>query len=448
MALPEYVVRRGQRLYYRRAYPKELWPVTGNSSSFSMSLRTSDPAEALRLRPAAERRYQAKADAARIKLGQHFSQPPLTRATAEALAVRWYQEALRLMESSRAFLGPDGLRDAKEAAKASLAEGKRVLAERDFDALWSKARKIVANAGYASELEAERHLVLLLARASIAADGVELKRLAGDYGATPADLLFAAATQPQETPAEGSGAEPQGPLRAGLAGSQRTSAGRTVADLERVFREERLPQLAPGSRLGYEPVFRLLADVLGCGARLADLTHEDGQRLFRAVQGIPANARKSPKLKGLGLAEQIATAKRLGLPTLSPKTINEGYMGRFGTLFGFAERRGWMKRNPVAGLRVREDVAPRDKRDPFGPQLKIIFGAAPWGTADRTGGGSPLHYWGPLLALYHGLRLAEVVGLQVQDVGEEGGQPVLLIRPGVRKLKSKAAERVSHYIPS
>ena len=57
----------------------------------------------------------------------------------------------------------------------------------------------------------------------------------------------------------------------------------------------------------------------------------------------------------------------------------------------------------------------------------------------------PLGRWkadpllGPLLALYHGLRLGEVAGLQVRDVGEENGQAMLLIRSGKRQLKTNAA---------
>ena len=69
MALPEFVTRRGERLYYRRAFPKELWPVTGKAA-FAVSLHTSDPKEALRSRPEAERRYCAKVDEARAELAR------------------------------------------------------------------------------------------------------------------------------------------------------------------------------------------------------------------------------------------------------------------------------------------------------------------------------------------------------------------------------------------
>src|SRR5690348_4382060 len=100
MPLPQFVVRRGQQLYYRRAYPQELWPVTGRGA-FAMSLRTADPKEALRARPAAERRYTQRVDEARAELARQQTMPPLTKADAEAIAVRWFMEALENLEAFR-----------------------------------------------------------------------------------------------------------------------------------------------------------------------------------------------------------------------------------------------------------------------------------------------------------------------------------------------------------
>ena len=71
----------------------------------------------------------------------------------------------------------------------------------------------------------------------------------------------------------------------------------------------------------------------------------------------------------------------------------------------------------------------------------MLFGSAPWTPADKTCEGRPIRYWGPLLALFHGLRLGEVAGLQIGDVGEEAGSPILHIRAGQRQLKTRSARR-------
>jgi integrase len=189
------------------------------------------------------------------------------------------------------------------------------------------------------------------------------------------------------------------------------------------------------------PVFRLLNEILGPDASLAGLSHEDGERIFETVQRIPVNANKLRPLRELSLRDAIDEAARLGLPTLAPKTINDGYMANLGSLFRFAVKRGWMKANPVDGLRVRQEVAAKEAREPFGKRLPKLFAAPPWSPQDTSGGGKPIRYWGPLLALYQGLRLGEIAGLLVEDVSEENGQPMLHIRPGKRPLKTESSRR-------
>jgi integrase len=263
---------------------------------------------------------------------------------------------------------------------------------------------------------------------------VEQGRLFGDYGKRPSDPLFAAALEAPRSPigvatalpADQPAMEPPAP------------PARSLADLERAFREAKLPTLSPATVQGYEPVFRVLRDVLGTDTDIASLTHDDGQRLFEAVQGLPTNARKHGALKGLGTLEAVAEGKRLGLPTVSAKTVNDRYMANIGSLFRFAAGRGWMALNPVHSLRAHDAINDRDRRDAFRSNLPRVFGAAPWTPKDTS---HPLHYWGPLLALFHGLRLGEIAGLLLRDIGEEAGEPMLFLRDGKRPLKTKAARR-------
>jgi len=46
-----------------------------------------------------------------------------------------------------------------------------------------------------------------------------------------------------------------------------------------------------------------------------------------------------------------------------------------------------------------------------------------------------------LLALFHRLRLGEVAGLELADIGDEQGQTMLYIRAGTRPLKTASAKR-------
>lgn len=430
MPLPQHIIRRGQRLYYRRAFPKELWPVTGRGKSFVLSLRTDSLSEALRARPAAERAYHAAVDAACAEMGRRGNRPPLSKEAAQALAVRWFLDALETAEDMTVPASGGALEKVIADSEWAIAEARRAIAEGELADRERLGRCLRDAAGYSSEPVANAALVRLLGRAAVAAEEVYRGRLVGRYETRPSDPLFAAALD--NPPSNGAGVVP-----ASWA-AQAEPEGKTVADLEEAYREERLPVLSLSAQEAYEPVLRLLKAVLGEGAPLNSLTRKDGLRLLEAAKGMPTNAKKRKALAGLTVLEAIEEGRRLGLPTLSPKTVNDTYLANLGALFRFAQDRGWMSLNPVAKLRVPDPVADVDRRDPFGAQLPALFGAAPWSPQDAS---EPIRYWGPLLALYHGLRLGEVAGLLVKDVGQEGGEPVLHLRHGLRKLKTDASRR-------
>jgi integrase len=180
-----------------------------------------------------------------------------------------------------------------------------------------------------------------------------------------------------------------------------------------------------------------MRELIGTDTPLARISHEDGDRLFADIQAIPTNAQKRRELRGLPLRKQIEEGRRLGLPTLSPKTVNDSYMAHLSALFGFAKDRGWIAFNPASGRRA-QDMAAADKREPFKDRLPALFGAAPWTPRDAS---APVRYFGPLLALFHGLRLAEIVGLRVADIGAEQGHPMIYIRAGERGLKGRGSRR-------
>lgn len=435
MPLPQYVEWRGNRLWYRRAFPKDLWPVVGKGRAFALSLRTDSPSEAMRSRPVAERAFFAAVDRARAELARRTSLPVLTKEAAISIAVEWFREGLERGDDWRKPMNPEELDEALELSSDRMLEARQALTEKGEAREWQRrAASLRDRAGYASDRSADWELTRLLARCTVAMEEVEQGRLLGDYGKRPSDPLFAAAMDAPVSPLEAASA----PLAAQPAAQPVAAPTRSVADLERAFRDGKFPTLSPATVQGYEPVFRLIRDVVGADTDIARLTHDDGQRLFEAVQGLPTNARKHRALKGLGTLEAIAEGKRLGLPTVSAKTVNDRYMANIGSLFRFAAARGWMTLNPVHGLRAHDAVNDRDRRDAFRSNLPKVFGASPWMPKDTS---QPLHYWGPLLALFHGLRLGEIAGLLVRDIGEEAREPMLFLRDGARPLKTKAARR-------
>jgi integrase len=389
----------------------------------------------MRSRPEAERAFFAAIDKARAELVHKASLPVLTKEAAISIAIEWFLGGLERGDDWRKPMSPEELDEALELSSDRIVEARQALSEKGEAREWQRrAASLRDRAGYASERSADWELTRLLARCTVAMEEVEQGRLLGDYGRRPSDPLFAAAMEAPGGPVEG----PAAPVAVQPAVQLAAAPARSIADLERAFREAKFPTLSPSTVQGYEPVLRLLRDVLGADTYIARLTHDDGQRLFEAVQGLPTNAQKHRALRGLGTLEAIAEGKRLGLPTVSAKTVNDRYMANIGSLFRFAAARGWMTLNLVHGLRANDAVNDRDRRDAFRSNLPKVFGAAPWAPKDAS---QPLHYWGPLLALFHGLRLGEIAGLLVRDIGEEAGEPMLLLRDGNRPLKTKAARR-------
>lgn len=419
MAKTPYLWRRnGGNFYYRRAYPTDIAPeLTGD---FKRSLGTDSKAEARRAMPEAERQFHAKVDAARLSLARQAPTQPLTEHAANSLAAEWFRDALATA---------DAMASPSDTQGVDFDEARRVFKE-DFPALRAKARRMAEGAGYCipeDDWLALDYLARLLGRGGVAFAEVFNARALGDYGKRPADPFFAALlAEPTVTPAA-----PVAPPA--------SVPKRTLTDLIAAYKADRWAALAPATKADYRAPLRLLSNVLGADTELSKITRDDGRRLRDAAAAIPANLGKQKALRGLSVPEAIARGKELGLRTLTAKTINSKYLNLIGTLFGWAKREGWIAANPLEGLSVAENDREAG-RDPFtAQQLTTLFGQQPWTPRDATGDGKPIRYWGPLLALFHGLRVGEIAQVRPANIVEREGHHVLLVRG--ERLKNQNAER-------
>lgn len=423
MPLPQYISRRGEQLQYRRAIPKDLWPVTGRAP-FAQSLRTRDPVQALRARPEAERRYQAIVDEAREAIARRSNAAPITKADADAIATRWFLASLASAEDYRAaYVASVSVERAVDDAGWAAEEARRALAEGDLSDQWRLARCLTEEAGLTPEPLATAALVRLLGRAAIALHEVERGRLVARYDIRPADAFFGSAMD-APPPLARVAAEDAGWRASG----EPKKPERRLSDLIAAYKADRWPKLSAASHRAYGPAFRLLEGIIGPETPLGEIDRDAGRRLLAAAQGLPKGIGKSRALAGLSVPAAIAAGARLGLPRLAPKTINDGYLANLKGVFGWAVSEQWMGSNPMARLSVADTTLDEDRRDPIGGNLAAVFGGAPWHPRDASG--NPALYWAPLLGLYHGLRLGEAVGLRTDDIGEDGGFPVVIIRSG------------------
>jgi hypothetical protein len=417
------LIQRKGRWYFNRAYPKEVWPVVGRSP-FRMALNTDSLEQAQRMRGHAEQRYWAAVDVARKKLGE-VAPRALSEVEAVAIVSRWFLQ--RNAELDRGHLHQPTPPEGVEDVRRELADRERFISARLSNSDVQGFSRLAARVLEAEGIKADpaspgyRTMLQLLARANKELGRIDLARLQGDFGYRPTDPVFLSALTAPPTPK------------------------RTVGDLIDAYEREKASGWSPSTKAAHRPVWRVLRDVLGSSRDVATLTRDDGRRLFETVKGLPKGMAKVRALAGLSVPVAVERAAKEGLPVIGPKTVNGSYMAFLSAAFGWALKEQWLQANPVAGLTVADTVDAADKRDPFAPeQLRAIFGGAPWSPRDPTPRGKPLHFWGPLIALFQGMRRGEIAQLGVADVQEVDGVMVLLIRPGHdgQRVKTKASRRM------
>lgn len=431
-----HLIRRGNRWHYNRAYPLDVQPITG-AAPFRISLRTDSLAEAIRARPEAERRYWQAVDRARQCGGSGGSGGSISEPQALSIISEWFRQSVAGMEAMVSLSRtPEALEKALEDAQREAGDLRQELAEGASRQVRREAQALVSGSGYR---DAGETVLRLLLRAKIAFAELYASRLAGDYGQRPADPTFAALL---DAPA------------AAVPAVAPAAPRRTIAGLEAAYRADKADTWKPSTTAAYKPVFRVMAEGFGSDTPVDAITRDDGRRVFELVKSLPTGIGKRRALQGLSIAGAIQRGRALGLPTLNPKTINGSYMGLIASVFGWAVREGWMLSNPVAGLTARDTTPDEDKRDPFTPdQLAQIFGSPPWCPADRAPKRKPIRYWGPLIALFHGLRRGEIAQLRASDFAAADGCVTFAVRgslktPNARRKLSLHPELIRLGLPA
>lgn len=175
----------------------------------------------------------------------------------------------------------------------------------------------------------------------------------------------------------------------------------------------------------------------------------DGRRFKLALQKLPPNWNKQEGLKGLSFAEAVGKAEELGLAPMSDRNINK-IMAFVAALWNWAaEQYDEVTSNPFDKLKIKIKGNARDDRDPFSTeQLRAIF-SAPIYTGCRSArswskpGTEVLvdsgRYWVPLISLYSGARLGEIIQLRTDDVREDASITYFLLTDEEEDQRLKTA---------
>lgn len=295
----------------------------------------------------------------------------------------------------------------------------------DYSAGYPVARKIAAD--LPDPLAEDDRRFTLLAKAIVEAMGqIEEGRFqwaTGNIGCSPVRTPPSAPpTGTVSGPAlESSGAEEEAP---------------TLREIGEQFlghrRQERKPTAKMLSQLRSQ--LAILTDALGADTKVTDITPRDAGRVFNALRAVPKNFRSHPDLTGLSLFEAAKKASDANLSAMHGKTVNN-YMTTYRGLFKEAIDSSLIQENPFRRKFVIVPDSLESDRGFTQDELHSLLSSPVFVGCERANRpfqpGTHLltdwRFWGPLIALFTGSRVAEIAQLSTKDIINVGGVWVLNI---------------------
>ena len=186
---------------------------------------------------------------------------------------------------------------------------------------------------------------------------------------------------------------------------------------------------ASKTREAHEGWARQLIAALG-DKPVVQYTKADAREFRQLLLQLPPAWERKVELKGLDIAAASERADMLGMQPMSLKTARK-VIGFVSSLWSWMVDNYDLDKNIFQGIKIKVKSKPQDARMPFTiEELKSIFAAPlytgalaknrPHDKGDYLDRASA-RYWSPLIGLYSGMRLNEILQLHVTDIREEGG---------------------------
>jgi len=202
-------------------------------------------------------------------------------------------------------------------------------------------------------------------------------------------------------------------------------------------------------------VLQMFADFVGPSRPLDSITKQDAIRWRDALAETPKSAAQRKVFEGKSPAEIIELNKQIGLPTMSPRTINK-HISMVSAIYDWLVAEDRAPANIWKGLTIDiEDEL--NKRPPFTvEQLQAFFNTPLFigceGEEDirklMTPGPVQVRnwrFWAPLLAVFTGARQSELLQLELIDIRRADGVDYIYITDEgtdpAKRIKSRLARR-------
>lgn len=189
----------------------------------------------------------------------------------------------------------------------------------------------------------------------------------------------------------------------------------------------------------YHRVLELFCSLVGGKRPIGSLLDED-IRLFRdAVITLPPNYTKLNQFAGKTASEVLESMKpAIEKSGLAAKTTKK-YLSMLRAFLFWAADEGYLQKVPGLKVKISAKINAQDARSPFAnDQLKKLFNSPQYtghrSSSKRSKPGSLIvkdgKFWIPLVGLFTGMRLGEIVQLLATDIREEHDVSFFNVRGG------------------
>ncbi|MQW16682.1 site-specific integrase [Sinorhizobium meliloti] len=324
------------------------------------------------------------------------------------------------LESLEAELG--GLEASDPSSLAAVfSHAKAIILERKLPIQVPPDQKFGERSGTVHASPELARLLELLRRSDVEKVKRLIDRLEGGHGDNAFDPFFAGVNSFSEAP--------------------NASNGLTLGEaIKRFETDPTRAHLGDTADAKYVVTFRVMKEVIGDDRPLVSITRAECASVQEIIAGLPPNL---SKLKAYGdcktMRAVVAKAAERGDKLMSPGTVRV-YTHTLSAFFNWANRKGLLTNNPATRLASANGAADVSRRPFTVDELNKIVGALREWSADVR---LPGRYWVPLIAIFSGMRLGEIVSLTVDEVVvRDGAECFVLRRTEGRSLKTPGSERV------
>jgi len=409
----DYLCKRDRIFYFRRAVPIHLMERFGRRE-IKVSLRTRNEFTArIRCREISNWFERLMVRVARM--------PNLTKDKIDSLLQGYFEGLFSKAEELAVMLPDDPDIDLSfeiDGLRSEQTSLKKRIGERDYDNVTQHdAQELITTNGYAApglsneEFDAVCNGIL---RAKAEQCRILRAMLRGEYEDTePIDPLFKSVTSPGLPLVPGEKSPPH--------------SSTVLSVIQRYCDLKSIHDWVPKTRDENERILGWLAELIGSEKKIKAVTLDDVREFRDVLIKLPANFSKSKEFKGMSLREisQIPGDQ----PKMSVGTTRK-YFSCVKSFLSWCEDEGEIASNPAQKIKVAGKINQQDARHPFSKdQLNRLIQSPQFTghqSASRRSKPGDVQvrdgkFWVPLVGLFTGMRLGEIVQLLVKDVSQQDG---------------------------